>query len=140
MKNLLVFLLPLLLLAGCATALENRVSFEQLEDRVRVTGENELFTEYLFSGQSRPVLYPVMVAGHGVTRGWPITDGTEHEAKDHPHHRSLWFAHGNVNGHDFWAEGPKRGRIEHEEFIPTDDPAAISSRNRWVAHDGTVVC
>jgi hypothetical protein len=25
------------------------------------------------------------------------------EAHDHPHHRGLWFTHGDVNGYDFWA-------------------------------------
>jgi len=27
------------------------------------------------------------------------------EEHDHPHHRSMWFSHGLVNGVDFWGEG-----------------------------------
>ena len=27
------------------------------------------------------------------------------EDHDHPHQRSFWFTHGNVNGVDFWSEG-----------------------------------
>jgi hypothetical protein len=34
----------------------------------------------------------------------------EGETHDHPHHRALYFAHGDINGIDFWAEGKPRGR------------------------------
>jgi hypothetical protein len=42
----------------------------------------------------------------------------EGESKDHPHHRGLWFTHGEVNGIDFWANeesqkgvNGKKGRV-----------------------------
>ncbi len=82
-----------------------------------------------------------------MTRDWPMQDvpGEEH---DHPHHRSLWFAHGAVNGIDFWTEAashkeaPKNiGAIVHEKFLEVkggEKEGAIRSQNRWVAPDGSV--
>ena len=37
------------------------------------------------------------------------------EAHDHPHHRGLWFTHGDVNGYDFWGnedsqQGANKGK------------------------------
>ena len=34
----------------------------------------------------------------------------EGETEDHPHHRALYFAHGDINGIHFWAEGQPQGR------------------------------
>ena len=34
------------------------------------------------------------------------------EDHDHPHQRSCWFTHGNVNGVDFWSEGKRFGTIK----------------------------
>lgn len=49
-----------------------------------------------------PVLYPLVgPTGQPLTRGYPLED-KPNEAKDHPHHESMWFAHGSVNGLDFW--------------------------------------
>jgi hypothetical protein len=72
------------------------------------------------------------------------------EDHDHPHHRSLWFAHGKVNGVDFWSElktfgakPPKYpvGQIVHEKFLELkggEKEGVISSLNRWEAPDKTV--
>ncbi|MEM8712264.1 MAG: DUF6807 family protein, partial [Planctomycetota bacterium] len=40
--------------------------------------------------------------GVEMTRAFPMEKGRPGESSDHPHHRSLWVAHGDVNGHDFW--------------------------------------
>jgi hypothetical protein len=68
------------------------------------------------------------------------TPGEEH---DHPHHRSLWFAHGAVNKHDFWSEQKAFGKIVHQDFQEVKSgkkEGVIRSRNQWVAADGAVVC
>jgi hypothetical protein len=65
------------------------------------------------------------------------------EEHDHHHHRSLWFAHGLVNGKDFWSEEKAYGKTVHDGFIELKSGAqsgVISTRNNWVAADGTVVC
>jgi hypothetical protein len=64
------------------------------------------------------------------------------EEQDHPHHKSLWYAHGAVNGHDFWSESQTAGRTVHEEFLELAsgrESGVIRSRNRLIARDGTVV-
>ena len=49
-----------------------------------------------------PDLWPLRnVDGIAITRSWPRFE-VAGEKKDHPHHQSLWFCHGNVNGLDFW--------------------------------------
>jgi hypothetical protein len=58
-----------------------------------------------------PYCYPLMSSsGANLARHWPMENGFK-EDEDHPHHRSFWMSHGNVNGHDFWAwqfgEDPK---------------------------------
>jgi hypothetical protein len=50
-----------------------------------------------------------------VTRGYPMSADIPGEAHDHPHHRGLWFTHGDVNSYDFWAnedsqEGAGKGK------------------------------
>jgi hypothetical protein len=65
------------------------------------------------------------------------------EEQDHVHHRSLWFTHGDVNGHDFWSEGKEAGTIVHDSFVEVKSGAKeglIVSRNKWLAKDGTLVC
>ena len=52
-----------------------------------------------------------------MTRNYPMKPGVAGEAEDHPHHRSLWFTHGDVNGVSFWHEGPDAGKIVHAELV-----------------------
>lgn len=76
---------------------------------------DDVFTEFRYAHDPRPILFPVMAPGNvPVTRSYPMLE-VQGEAPDHPHHRSLWFAHGDVNGVDFWHEGAERpGRIVHD--------------------------
>jgi hypothetical protein len=77
-----------------------------------------------------------------MTRNWPMKTVPDEE-HDHRHHRSLWFAHGSVNGHDFWSEAKDFGKIVHDGFIEVKsgkESGTIRSRDKWVAADGTVVC
>jgi hypothetical protein len=123
------------------------VTLTRAADRVRVEIGGQLFTEYVFTGASRPYCYPVLAAdGTGLTRDFPMKKGMG-EDEDHPHHRSLWFAHSDVNGVDFWNEdmggSPRpKGKIVHEALIETTGgrEGILRSRNRWVAPDGSVFC
>ena len=64
-----------------------------------------------------PYCYPLIGPGDAaMTRNWPMKD-TPGEEHDHPHHRSLWFAHGSINGHDFWSEQKAFGKTVHEDFL-----------------------
>lgn len=138
-------------LAAVAAAAEaaDEVVLTRLDDRVRVEIDGTIFTEYLFrhATAKRPFLYPVVLAdGTRMTRDFPLEE-TPGEDRDHPHQRSLWFAHGRVNGFDFWNEGTAggptpKGSIVHDELLATDsgDVGMIRARNRWLAPDGTLVC
>lgn len=129
-------------LAGAGQAGEG-VTLREVDGRLRVEINGELFTEYHYQEVSRPFLYPILGPdGLSMTRNWPMRE-TPGEDRDHPHHRSLWWAHGDVNGVDFWSEGAQAGRTVHEEFLErgaTPERAVIRSRNKLVARDGRVVC
>ena len=119
------------------------IEITRLEDRLRVEINGELFTEYFFKDVPRPYCYPLIGPGNvPMTRDWPMKE-TPGEERDHRHHRSLWFAHGAINGQDFWSEEKAFGKTVHEEFLEVtsgQDIGVIKSRNKWVAADGTVVC
>lgn len=111
--------------------------------------DGKLFTEYVFTGAPHVYFYPVLGPGGAkMTRDWPMQNppGEEH---DHPHHRSLWFAHGAVNDIDFWAEPPSfgsgkghpTGEIRHDQFLEVkggDQQGVIKDQLKWVAPDGSM--
>ena len=135
-------LLVLSLSFGYAASADAAVKLTRLDDRVRVEIGGELFTEYIFKGGPRPFLHPIRAAdGTQLTRGFPM-ETVDGEETDHPHHRSLWFTHGAVNGVDFWTEGPTKGTIVNEsvEHHVEGNIGTIRSRNRWIGPDGKLVC
>ena len=118
-----------------------RVGLERRPDRVVVTVDGQPFTEYRFQqeGLRRPVLFPIHGPhGQTLTRSWPVGPKAPGDPIDHPHHESFWFAHGDVNGHDFWT-GKGGVRIEQ---VSLDHVGAgrIEATSRWVTADGKVVC
>ncbi len=119
------------------------VTIKQLDDRLRIEINGELFSEYHFKDVSRPYLYPVLGPdGLPMTRDWPMKN-TDNEEHDHKHHRSLWFEHGEMNGIDFWSEEPKAGRTVHEEFTEVKsgpDVGVIKSKNKYVGPEDKVIC
>ena len=53
-------------------------------------------------GSVVPYFYPIYSpSGKIVTRHYPMKKDVAGESQDHPHHRGLWFAHGDVNGDGF---------------------------------------
>ena len=129
--------------ASPAAAPKQGVQITQLADRLRVEINGQLLTEYFYQDVPRPYCYPLIGPGDvAMTRNWPMKD-TPGEEHDHPHHRSLWFAHGAVNGHDFWSEQKDFGRTVHEDFLEVKSgkkKGVIHERTKWVAADGQVVC
>ena len=120
------------------------VNITEGENKIRIEINGTLFTEYVFKGDSRrPYFYPVIgPTGVAVNRHWPMRDG-ENEEKDHPHHRSLWYTHGAINGIDFWTDGDRNGNVVHDKFLKIESGknfGMIQSQNKYVATDGTVVC
>ena len=77
-----------------------------------------------------PVLFPINVPGGGrIVRGHPIETAAG-EAEDHPHHRSLWLAHGDVDGHDFWHDPEAVVHLLSEEVLLSDCETTLI---RWSA-------
>ena len=79
----------------------------QPDDQVSFTVEGVEKLRWHFSPRfPRPFFYPLIgPSGRSLTRtGHPA-------APDHDHHRSLWWAHNNVGGVNFWEErgGNQRG-------------------------------
>jgi hypothetical protein len=118
------------------------VKLTQLDDRVRVEINGQLFTEYIIKNTPRPYCYPVIgPAGVPMTRNFPMKD-VEGEDKDHKHHRSLWYAHGDVNGVDFWSEDKEFGKTVHDRFLEVKSGAKfgiIRAENKWVKANGDLV-
>jgi Methane oxygenase PmoA len=126
-----------------APAEKSGIQIKEGAESLQVNINGKLFTEYHFKNVPRPYFYPLIGPGDlPMTRNWPMKDA-ENEEHDHPHHRSLWFAHGSVNGQDFWSEEKNFGKIVHDQFTEIKSGkkfGLIKSRNKWVAHDGSVVC
>ncbi|MBM3875426.1 MAG: hypothetical protein FJ386_01735 [Verrucomicrobia bacterium] len=119
------------------------VKLTEGEKSVRVELNGQLFTQYHFKDVPRPYCYPVIgPGGVHMTRHAPMKK-VENEDPDHPHHRGLWYAHGAVNGSDFWAEGAKSGKTVHVKFLELksgDKVATLRSANKWVTIEGKTVC
>jgi len=151
------------LVPTAAAADSEGVRMTELPDRIRVEINGELLTEYFFTARAHPYVspakgpdgttiqttnhaqhvyfYPVLGPGGArMNRNWPMAE-TPGEERDHPHHRSLWYSHGDVNGVDFWSETPKAGSIVHDKFLEVTggkNSGVIRSANRWIAPDGKV--
>ena len=122
--------------------LSAEITAQRSEKGAVVKIDGRLFTEYLVRSGTKPILWPIIgPTGKPMTRDYPLADRAG-EKKDHPHQRSLWFAHGDVGGVNFWNEQAGAGTIKHLEFtkIAGGRPAVIATRNAWLASDGRRVC
>jgi hypothetical protein len=113
------------------------------DDRIDLWVDGCMFTSYRFVGGPKPFCQPVYsIGGEPMTRGYPFYH-VAGESTDHPHHRSLWFTHGDVNGVDFWSESPQAGRIVHRSMESGGSGRALGwlrARHDWLAPDGKKVC
>ena len=134
------------LLAACAFGLPaaEGVRITEHPGKLRIEINGELFTEYVYEGAPHVYYYPVIgPGGLPMTRNYPMVPDSKGEAHDHPHHRSLWFSHGAINGVDFWSEGAKAGKIVHDRFLEIQsgrEAGIIRAAHKWIAPNGTVVC
>jgi hypothetical protein len=101
------------------------------------------FVTYQYSDQyKKPFLWPVKGAGGiHLTRDWPMAEQEEAKSTDHVHQKSMWTAHGDLNGVDYWGEGGNSGRQRTDEvtYGSGDGYGWIRARNTWVDKDGTPV-
>ena len=152
--NLFALVLILPLKPTCAE--ENSVAtYTKLADgRIRVFLGGEFFAEYRSDFKGTPIVWPICAPGQTLaTRSWPMiaeVDPTNEKdltmrevylnavlsekggVKDHPHHRSLWFNHGDVNGGDFWGGTPATIRQAGDAVVETKGAVVtIITENLW---------
>src|SRR5258706_4187872 len=123
---------------------QSRIQIKEYQDKLRIEIDGNLFTEYHSKGAPHVYFYPLIGPGGArMTRDYPMIPDSKGEDHDHPHHRSLWYSHGSVNGVDFWSETPGAGQIVHDKFLEIKsgpDQGLVRSQCKWIAPDGTVVC
>jgi hypothetical protein len=126
-----------------------QVEVKEFDSRARIEIGGKLFTE-LHQGKEGHVYYWPLIGPGGakMTRSWPQEEppGEEH---DHPHHHSMWFAHGAVNGIDYWSEVatfgrnrkvPPLGRVVLDKVLEAKSGAeqgVLKTAQRWVGPDGS---
>jgi len=94
-------LLLLIALSPASAGAWEPVEVRRGGDRIDIFVGGHPFTTFYFGAAAKPYLFPLRSAqGTVVTRGFPMADipGEDH---DEPHQRAMYFAHGDINGHDF---------------------------------------
>ncbi len=112
-------------------------------DRILFSIDGQPFTSYVFGDASapRPYFYPLLgPGGQPLTRRFPMEMTAPDEPRDHPHHRSLWSGHGDVNGHDNWNAAPGHAitRFRHLEEETSED--SLVTLSDYLDSDGTLLC
>ncbi|MFO7947388.1 MAG: PmoA family protein [Armatimonadota bacterium] len=106
-------------------------------DRADFTVNGDFFTSYVVrDGIPRPFCAPVTgPGGLEVTRevNFPPKEGI-----DHIHHKGIWVAQGDVNGHDNWSEQEGHAKTVNRELtVDAQGPlfAQLHAFNDWVTAD-----
>jgi hypothetical protein len=105
--------------------LYGQVKLTPHNDRISIEIDGKPYSDYfLASDGNKPYLFPLSTAsGIVVTRNYPMKD-VAGETHDHPHHRGMFFAHGDINGVNFWAteaatKDPKKGSMVLKKVVET---------------------
>ena len=133
MKNCILALLAgWLFLSPSLFAADSAVKLTKDDKKIDVELNGKPFTSYYYNDGLgaifvRPFFYPVLAAD-----GTPVTDDQSQTKGDHPHHRSMWIAHGNVDGADHWAvnKGEKQPKQKHIAFTKVEGDT-IEEQLEW---------
>lgn len=130
------------------TPLAAQVEIEKQVGRVNVRINGQPFTTLWIGPDVRkPYLHPLRSAsGKIVTRRYPM-ENVAGESRDHPHHRGLFFTHGDVNGDDFWMSDPLARRQTEAKIVSRQIVKAeggpkkgvIEGAFEWVGSSGAVL-
>jgi len=107
---------------------------ELAEKKVDITLDGGKFTSYYFGTDiPKPYLGPFFGKN-----GDPITRHG-YTGPEHPHHRNIWFSHGDINGTDTWNEPEgTHGYIINKQIIDIAGGCAyakFTAKNLWTHHD-----
>jgi hypothetical protein len=135
--------------AAIASPLCAQVAITQKgNEKVSVVIDGKPFTDFWVGPDTKkPYLHPLRTAsGVVVTRSFPMETTVPGEAHDHPHHRGLWFTHGDVNGYDFWGNedeqkgaGKGKGRVvlkKIDKVTSGKTSGTIDATFDWKTPDG----
>ena len=106
MTRRLLLLLLLTALGVICEAWGEVVELRRGDKQVEVLIDGRPFTTYYFDpAVAKPFLSPLRSAeGTILTRRFPMQTDVPGEDHDEPHQRAMYFAHGDINGLDFWGE------------------------------------
>ena len=151
MKKIYIFSLAVCFVAMASlTGYSQSVKIVDAKDKKQldVYIDDQLFTSYCYwDSQKKPILYPLRTSkGTVVTRSYPVAS-VAGERTDHPHHVSVWFNYGNVNGVDFWNNSggkgsEKMGTIVHRAVKKTKNGKGAASMDvsmDWIMPDGSKI-
>jgi hypothetical protein len=136
MRTILVLLSVLWGCAALADEAANAVKIVPADKTLQIEIGGKPFTTYHYADDFvrpyvRPFFWPVCAAdGVEVTSDQPqAPPDTKAKPADHPHHRSIWVAHGDVNGVDHWAFNQKGGpaKQRHIKFDKIDNDGFVES-------------
>jgi methane monooxygenase PmoA-like len=84
-----------------------QVKITQGTGRISIEIDGKPYTDFFLAPDgNKPYVYPLRTAsGIIVTRHFPM-EKFPGETNDHPHHRGMFFSHGDINGINFWATEP----------------------------------
>ncbi len=124
-----------------ALGADPRVSFARHPGRIEVSIGGKPFSNLYYGADwPQPFLHPLRAAdGTAITRGYPV-DKVQGESQDHIWHHGLWYAHGDINGVDFWRDkGPETtGRIV-ADGAPKTSGDSVNGQFRLMAPGGKVL-
>ena len=120
----------------------NSVGIEQGNPVIKFDGKH--FATLNLQDYRRPVIYPIHGPGETpMTRNHPMKKGVAGEADDHPHHKSIWCAHGLINGVSFWHE---QGQIKVDDDSPVqvdaqeDGSVRVSFKTKYLDANEKLIC
>lgn len=104
------------------------------EDKVGIKVRGKDFSAYNYGQELvRPFLHPLFSPNGKLL----VRELLKNEpGAEHPHHRGVWVAHGDVNGVDNWSEMEGHGYTVHQEFRQKSSgvvSATLSTANEWVS-------
>ena len=126
-----------------AGLLAEELTLKQTDIGYEVRIGDTLFAGYITDYEGAPIVYPIVgPTGKDMTRDFPMKRDYEPMQTDHPHQRSFWFAHGNINGLDFWNAFARplaaRHKIVHKRFAKAESDgqtAVLVVENDWIGND-----
>lgn len=114
------------------------------DGRLELFANNAYYTAYQYAiGFAKPHIGPIVNKyGENITR-------YDFEAKEHPHHRSIWFSHGSVTldgkseAVDTWNEFEHHGFMKTkaiESTVSGDVLCSFTANNVWTDENGLALC